>query len=59
MIKTSFGLSSTKKHPYYLHDAMQFITSHITKIGTRKAIWQCHMLKKIRHSLEKMKNSDE
>jgi hypothetical protein len=25
------GLSATKKRPYYLHDAMEFMTPHITK----------------------------
>ncbi|PNF16887.1 hypothetical protein B7P43_G04734 [Cryptotermes secundus] len=29
--KTPSGSSATKKHPYYLHDAMQFMIPYITK----------------------------
>jgi hypothetical protein len=29
--KTPSGLSATEKHPYYLHEAVRFMTSHITK----------------------------
>jgi hypothetical protein len=55
--KKRFWSYATKKRPYYLHDAMQFTTFHIIKIGTRKMIWQRHKLKKIRHYLGETKKA--
>ncbi|PNF27894.1 hypothetical protein B7P43_G08320, partial [Cryptotermes secundus] len=39
--KIPSGLSATKKHPYYLHDAMQFMNPHITKNWHQQRFMNC------------------